>query len=142
MEEWWELAGGHGVQTNQLLYNLTRRGIEWDFLPWLRERRIPVMAYSPLEQARLLKNAKFAAYAKAQGMTPAQLALAWLLANDDVIAIPKSANRRKGRARWKCSEALESRASRLHMGRQTRRPSPAVFCCPLLLLPLARTDPS
>jgi diketogulonate reductase-like aldo/keto reductase len=97
MEEWWDLADGHGVQTNQLLYNLTRRGIEWDFLPWLRERRIPVMAYSPLEQARLLKNAKFAAYAKAQGMTPAQLALAWLLAKDDVIVIPKSANRERVR---------------------------------------------
>jgi diketogulonate reductase-like aldo/keto reductase len=93
MREWYALPGGAGVATNQVLYNLTRRGIEWDLRPWLRERRIPVMAYSPLEQARLVGNATFAAYAKTQGLTPAQLALAWLLANDDVIVIPKSGNR-------------------------------------------------
>jgi len=93
LREWTALAGGEAVATNQVLYNLTRRGIEWDLLPWLHERRITVMAYSPLEQARLLGNAKFAAYAESQGMTPAQLALAWLLANDDVIVIPKSGKR-------------------------------------------------
>ena len=89
MKEWWRAAGGEATATNQLLYNLSRRGIEWDLLPWLRERRAPVMAYSPLEQARLFKNAKFAALAKASGITPAQLALAWLLAQDDVMVIPK-----------------------------------------------------
>ena len=47
------MPGGRRGGDNQLLYNLTRRGIEWDLLPWLRERRIPVMAYSPLEQAKL-----------------------------------------------------------------------------------------
>ena len=89
MQEWWKTTGGEATATNQLLYNLSRRGIEWDLLPWLRERRVPVMAYSPLEQARLFKNAKFAALAKASGITPAQLALAWLLAKEDVIVIPK-----------------------------------------------------
>ncbi|HSN40635.1 MAG TPA: aldo/keto reductase [Burkholderiales bacterium] len=93
MRELWNAAGGSGVAANQLLYNLSRRGIEWDLLPWLRERRIPVMAYSPLEQARLLENAKFAAFARREGMTPAQMALAWLLANDDAIVIPKCARR-------------------------------------------------
>ncbi|NBS58340.1 MAG: aldo/keto reductase [Betaproteobacteria bacterium] len=76
--------------TNQLLYNLTRRGIEWDLRPWLRERRIPVMAYSPLEQARLLRHTGLVAFARRHAMTPAQAALAWLLAQDDVIVIPKS----------------------------------------------------
>ncbi len=89
MKEWWKTPGGDACATNQLLYNLSRRGIEWDLLPWLRERRVPVMAYSPLEQARLFKNAKFVALAKASGITPAQLALAWLLAKDDMIVIPK-----------------------------------------------------
>ena len=89
MSEWWRTVGGVATATNQLLYNLSRRGIEWDLLPWLRERRVPVMAYSPLEQARLFKNTKFAALAKASGITPAQLALAWLLDKDDVIVIPK-----------------------------------------------------
>ncbi len=87
-KDWWA-AGGDATATNQLLYNLSRRGIEWDLLPWLRERRVPVMAYSPLEQARLFKNAKFAALAKASGITPAQLALAWLLAQNGVMVIPK-----------------------------------------------------
>lgn len=95
MREFAALPGGEGVATNQLLYNLARRGIEWDLLPWLRERHIPVMAYSPLEQARLLKNAKLAAFAKREGMTPAQAALAWLLAGDDAIVIPKSASRER-----------------------------------------------
>ncbi len=93
MREWWPLAGGAAVAATQLLYNLARRGIEWDLLPWLRERRVPVMAYSPLEQARLVSNAKLAAFAQRHGMTPAQAALAWLLANDDVIVIPKCAHR-------------------------------------------------
>lgn len=93
MRELWPLAGGAGVATNQLLYNLTRRGIEWDLQPWLRERRVPVMAYSPLEQGRLIGNRKLAAFSKRHGMTPAQAALAWLLAQDDVIVIPKSASR-------------------------------------------------
>lgn len=89
MQEWWKTPGGESTATNQLLYNLSRRSIEWDLLPWLRERHVPVMAYSPLEQARLFRNAKFAELAKASGITPAQLALAWLLAKDGVMVIPK-----------------------------------------------------
>ena len=95
MRELWEVPGGAKVATNQLLYNLARRGLEWDLLPWLRERRVPVMAYSPLEQARLVKNAKLADFAKQHGMTPAQAALAWLLASDDVIVIPKCSRRER-----------------------------------------------
>lgn len=85
-------AGGGEVEVNQLLYNLTRRGIEFDLLPWLRKRAIPVMAYSPIEQSRLLSNRKLAQFARDAGVTPAQAALAWLLARDDVIAIPKTAS--------------------------------------------------
>jgi diketogulonate reductase-like aldo/keto reductase len=95
MQELWSVPGGNGVATDQLLYNLTRRGIEWDLLPWLHKRRIPVMAYSPIEQARLVRNPKLADFAKRQGMTPAQAALAWLLAKDDIIAIPKTAHRER-----------------------------------------------
>jgi aldehyde reductase len=90
MEELW--ASSPAAQTNQLLYNLTRRGIEWGLLPWLRERRLPVMAYSPIEQARLVKNPALLEFSKRHGMTPAQAALAWLLSKDDVIAIPKASN--------------------------------------------------
>ncbi len=93
MEEFWSAPGGSGVQTNQLLYNLARRGIEFDLLPRLRKARVPVMAYSPIEQARLLANRKLTEFSKRHGLTPAQVALAWLLSRDDVIAIPKAGKR-------------------------------------------------
>jgi diketogulonate reductase-like aldo/keto reductase len=92
MQELWKLSGGTAVQTNQLLYNLSRRGIEWDLLPWMRERRLPVMAYSPIEQARLLRHRGLAAFAQRHGMTAGQAALAWLLRQSDVIAIPKTSD--------------------------------------------------
>jgi aldehyde reductase len=98
MQELWRAPGGDAVQTTQLLYNLTRRGIEWDLLPWLRARRVPVMAYSPLEQARLVGNRRLAAFAARHGMTPAQAALAWLLAREDVIVIPKTGRRERLKA--------------------------------------------
>jgi len=66
-----------------------------DLLPWLRKRHIPVMAYSPIERASLARNPKLAEFARSQGMTPAQAALAWLLAKDDIIAIPKTAHRER-----------------------------------------------
>lgn len=93
MQELVSVPGGPAVATNQLLYNLARRGIEWDLLPWLRERRIPVMAYSPIEQARLTLHPKLVDFAQRHGMTPAQASLAWLLAHDDVIVIPKTGHR-------------------------------------------------
>ena len=95
MEELWMVPGGSAVATDQLLYNLARRGIEWDLLPWLRERRVPVMAYSPIEQAKLALDRKLANFARKYGMTPTQAALAWLLASDDVIVIPKTSRRER-----------------------------------------------
>ncbi|HEV7394060.1 MAG TPA: aldo/keto reductase [Burkholderiales bacterium] len=95
MEELWSVPGGRDVQTDQVLYNLARRGIEWDLLPWLRERRIPVMAYSPIEQGRILRKPALVDFAKRYGMTPAQAALAWLLKDDDIIVIPKAAHRER-----------------------------------------------
>jgi diketogulonate reductase-like aldo/keto reductase len=92
MRELWALPGGKDVQANQLLYNLTRRGIEWDLLPWLRERHVPVMAYSPIEQARLLRHAGLARFAQRYEISPSQAALAWLLAQEGVIAIPKTSH--------------------------------------------------
>jgi diketogulonate reductase-like aldo/keto reductase len=79
--------------TNQVLYNLSRRGIEWDVLPWCRQERIPVMAYSPIEQGRLLQNPALAEIAARLTATPAQIAIAWLLHQDNVVVIPKSSQR-------------------------------------------------
>jgi len=93
MQELWTVPGGAGTQTDQVLYNLVRRESERSLLPWLRERHIPVMAYSPIEQANLVRNAGLRGFAEKNGMTAAQAALAWLLANDDIIVIPKTGRR-------------------------------------------------
>jgi diketogulonate reductase-like aldo/keto reductase len=95
MAELWAAPGGPAAATNQVLYNLSRRGIEWDLLPWCRERRVPIMAYSPIEQGRLARNAKLADFAKRHGLTATQAALCWLLAKDDVIVIPKTGRRER-----------------------------------------------
>lgn len=72
MRELAAVPGGGACAANQLLYNLSRRGIEWDLLPWLRERGMPVMAYSPIEQARLLRHQGLQDFARRHGMTPAR----------------------------------------------------------------------
>jgi diketogulonate reductase-like aldo/keto reductase len=90
MEEAAAVAGGQAIATNQVLYNLMRRSGEWDLLPWCRRRKIPIMAYSPIEQGRL--SSKVAALARRRGVTPFQVALAWLLHQEGVIVIPKASS--------------------------------------------------
>jgi diketogulonate reductase-like aldo/keto reductase len=91
MDELWELDAT-GCATNQVLYNLARRGIEHDLVPACRMRHIPIMAYSPIEQGRLLRHAALTEIARHHNATPAQIALAWLLRQGDMIVIPKSAD--------------------------------------------------
>jgi diketogulonate reductase-like aldo/keto reductase len=91
MEELWGLSAGTNAATNQVLYNLSRRGIEYDLVPACRKRRVPVMAYSPIEQGRLLRNSALKDIAARHNATPAQVALAWLLQQDGTIVIPKAA---------------------------------------------------
>lgn len=93
MQEIMALPGAEALATNQVLYNLTRRGVEWDLRPWCRKQGIPLMAYSPIEQARLLENRRLLSFAQEHGITPAQAALGWLLAQDEVIVIPKTGRR-------------------------------------------------
>ena len=83
-------AGGEGCATNQILYNLSRRGPEFGLLPWLRHHSVPLMAYSPVEQGRLVEHSALRDIADRKNVTPAQVALAWLLRQRDVIAIPKA----------------------------------------------------
>jgi diketogulonate reductase-like aldo/keto reductase len=90
LEELDSLTGGSAVATNQVLYNLTRRAIEWDLFPWCAQHRVPVMAYSPIEQGRLLSNRALQQIARRRQATPAQIALAWVLHRKDVIAIPRT----------------------------------------------------
>jgi diketogulonate reductase-like aldo/keto reductase len=91
-EELSELAGGERMASNQVLYNLVRRGIEYDLVPWCRERGIPIMAYSPVEQGRLLGHPELRMAAARHGATPAQVALAWVLRQPGILAIPKAAS--------------------------------------------------
>ena len=90
MKELVRLRGGSSAATNQVLYNLTRRGIEYDLLPWCHEHGVPIMAYSPIEQGRLLGHRALQEIAKRHAATPAQVGLAWVLRQDRVIAIPKA----------------------------------------------------
>jgi diketogulonate reductase-like aldo/keto reductase len=92
MEELAGLRGGKAVAADQVMYNLARRGIEHDLLAWCRRRRIAIMAYSPLDEGRLARSRKLAGIARKLDTTPAQLALAWLLHQANVVAIPKSAD--------------------------------------------------
>lgn len=92
LEEAGATPGGDEIATNQVLYNLMRRGIEWDLLPACRERGIPVMAYSPIEQGAMLGNAQLKMVASRHNATPAQVALAWLLGQEGIAVIPKAGN--------------------------------------------------
>lgn len=90
LQELSALPGGTSLATNQVLYNLTRRGIEYDLLPWSRERQIPVMAYSPIEQGRMLGHAALERVGRRHGATAAQVALAWLCRQEGLMVIPKA----------------------------------------------------
>ena len=90
MAEWAALQGGGTVAADQVLYKLSRRGPEWDLLPWCREHQVAVMAYTPLGQGHMLGNRVLGEVARRRDATPAQIALAWLLRQDGMIVIPKA----------------------------------------------------
>ena len=90
MEELAELPEGGAAATNQVLYNLSRRGPEWDLMPWCRNRGIPLMAYSPVEQGRILKDRALQLIGERHGATAARVALAWLIRQEGLLVIPKA----------------------------------------------------
>jgi diketogulonate reductase-like aldo/keto reductase len=92
MEELVGVPGGGAVASNQVMYNLKRRGIEFDLVPWCAARGIPIMAYSPLDQGGLLRSRELEAIAARHKATAAQVALAWLLKQPQVMVIPKAGN--------------------------------------------------
>ena len=92
MEEILGIPGGEQCAVNQVLYNLEARGVEWDLLPLCRRAGVALMAYSPLDQGRLLRQRALQAIATRIDATPAQVALAWLLERRDVIVIPKASD--------------------------------------------------
>ena len=90
MERFYTIPGGRTCAADEVLYNLVRRGVEYDLLPWCAERRMPLIAYSPVEQGRLLQNRVLAEIADRHHVAPPQIALAWVLRRPGVIAIPKA----------------------------------------------------
>ena len=92
MEELWALEGGHACATNQVLYHLGERGIEWDLIPRCHKQRTPIMAYSPLGQGEILLEPAVEDIADKHGVSAATVALAWVLRQEGMIAIPKAAN--------------------------------------------------
>lgn len=90
MAELMGAPGGRAVATNQVLYNLGRRGIEFDLLPWQRERKVPTMAYTPLEPLQRQPHGVLRKISRRHGVSPAQVAIAWVLRMPDVVAIPKA----------------------------------------------------
>ena len=95
MEEAFALPGGDEIVTNQVLYSLLHRGIEWDLIPWSRERQMPIMAYSPVghnaaEQKRVFDNRTVKEIAARHNVTAAQVVLAWFFRQPDVVVIPKA----------------------------------------------------
>jgi diketogulonate reductase-like aldo/keto reductase len=91
LDELFQVPDGARCATDQVLYNLAQRGPEARLIPWCRTRSLPLMAYCPLEEGRLAQGGALARVAAEHGTTPAAVALAWLLAAGDVIAIPKAA---------------------------------------------------
>jgi diketogulonate reductase-like aldo/keto reductase len=92
MEELLGVPSGENCATNQVLYNVTRRGPEFDLMPWMEARRMPLMAYSPIEQGRLPRGGALQSIARRHEANPFQIALAWLLNRSGVIAIPKASS--------------------------------------------------
>ena len=90
MEELWETPSGQGCQTNQILYNLSRRWPEAALMDWSRRHSQPLMIYSPLEQGRLPEGGALGAIAAERGVTPMQVALAWVLRHEDMFVVPKA----------------------------------------------------
>lgn len=78
------------ARRNQILYNLARRGPEFDLLPWLARRGMPAMAYSPIDHMRLPRRTAIDEIARERGVSPARVALAWVLGQPNVLAIPKA----------------------------------------------------
>jgi diketogulonate reductase-like aldo/keto reductase len=90
LQELYALLAGTHCAANQVYYSASRRGVEFDVLPWLHSRRVPLMAYCPFDEGRILNDRTLTTIGRKHGVSSAQVALAWLLAKPGVVAIPKA----------------------------------------------------
>lgn len=124
-----EVPGGAGCSANQVWYSLSRRGVEFDLLPWMRARQMPLMAYSPIDQGALLTSLPLRKLAEDHGVTAAQLALAWMLHQPGVMALPKSSRSLHLQQNWD--------AAALKLDAQAIESIDAAFAPPRAKQPLA-----
>ena len=106
MEELVAVPGGGRVAANQVLYNLARRGVEYDLLPWCEERGVQVMAYSPLDEGRLVRHPAIDAVARRLGASAGEVAIAWLLRRPGVVTIPKASSVEHVRANRRAADLV------------------------------------
>ncbi|KND58613.1 Oxidoreductase, aldo/keto reductase family [Candidatus Burkholderia verschuerenii] len=123
LEELFALDGGDACATDQILYNVARRGPEFDLLPWMREWRMPAMAYSPVDHARLPRGGVLEAIALARGVSFFQVALAWVLQQDAVFAIPKASDVRHVRENFAALSLALSADELAQVDREFRGPT-------------------
>ena len=112
-----EVPGGAACSANQVWYSLSRRGVEFDLLPWMRARQMPLMAYSPIDQGALLANPALRRRAEDRGVSAAQLALAWMLHQPGVMALPKSARALHLQQNWDAASLKLGADELVHLDR-------------------------
>ncbi len=117
MKEWSGLSRGDKTLANQVQYSIESRGIDFDLLPWCRERAIAVMAYCPLAQGGIPRNAALVRVAERHRATPAQIMLAWVLRHEHVIAIPKSAKPERVRENVQAADIMLSTEDLAELGK-------------------------
>ena len=117
MRELVSVPGGAACSVNQVWYSLSQRGVELDLLPWMRLYQMPLMAYSPLDEGELLRQAPLVAMASRRGISPAQLALAWLTSQANVMAVPKATRAVHLRENWMAQAVRLSEDERAEIDR-------------------------
>jgi diketogulonate reductase-like aldo/keto reductase len=115
-------TGAAGCATDQVYYSLGERGVEHSLLPWLREHRMPMLAYSPIDQGALAKDGTLAEIGAARGFTAAQVALAWVLGQPGVLAIPKAVSATHLRENFEAAQIRLSAEERRRI--ETAYPAP------------------
>ena len=129
MQQLMGVPGGAACSANQVWYSLSRRGVEFELLPWQRTRQMPLLAYSPLDQGALAAHAGLQRLAASVGATPSQLALARLMAEPGVMVLPKSTDPARLRENLAAASMTLSAA--------TRQQLDAMFAPPTRRVPLA-----
>jgi diketogulonate reductase-like aldo/keto reductase len=117
MRELVAVPGGAACSANQVWYSLSQRGPEFDLLPWMRLYEMPLMAYCPFDEGSLLEHAGLRALAARKGVSAAEVALAWLMDQSNVLPIPKARHAARLRQNWHSQRCVLSEQERAELER-------------------------